>query len=131
MISTDLESFLTSLRQAEQAHSMAQAEEQAQNDATQDILHALELEKQSYHQLAGLARELSQVRQKRRAAKDTVCRTEPVVAWLEANRPVVKSLERLLGELRKVEKRLENRVYIPRTRKEERAYDDDQRGDRG
>lgn len=73
----------------------------------------MELQKQSYHQLAGLARELAQVRQKRRVAKDTVSRTEPVVAWLEANRPVVKSLERLLGDLRKAEKRLENRVYIP------------------
>ncbi len=118
MTSTELENFLSSLRQAERDCRMAQTEEQAQNDATQDILHALELQKQSYHQLAGLARELAQVRQKRRVAKDTVSRTEPVVAWLEANRPVVKSLERLLGDLRKAEKRLENRVYIPRIRTE-------------
>lgn len=116
MTSTDLETFLTTLRQAEQDYRMAQAEEQAQNDVTQDILHALELQKQSYHQLASLARELVQVRQKRRTAKDTVCRMGPVVAWLETNRPVVKSLERLLGELRKAENRLENRVYIPRAK---------------
>lgn len=40
------------------------------------------------------------------------------ICWMEENRPVIKGLERLLGETRKVEKRMENRVYIPRSKRE-------------
>lgn len=39
----------------------------------------------------------------------------PVLAWLDENRAVVKSLERLPGEVRRAERRTENRVYTPRT----------------
>lgn len=39
----------------------------------------------------------------------------PVVAWLEDHRPVVKELERLLGEVRKQERRAKDRIYTPKT----------------
>lgn len=117
MTSAELETFLSLLREVPPTYHAAQAAEQEENDVTQDILHALELEDQIYHQCAYLARDLGRSRQRRRQAKDTRLRLEPIVAWLEANQPAVKSLERLLGDVRKAEKRLENRVYIPRTRR--------------
>ena len=42
----------------------------------------------------------------------------PVLEWLDANRPVVKGIERLLGNVRKVEKNTENRIYTPKSRRE-------------
>jgi len=55
------------------------------------------------------------VRRTRREAKDTAEQTGPVAAWAEQNRATVKGLERLLGELRKLERKTETRTYIPRT----------------
>jgi len=118
MTSQGIESFLAFLRQSEQQYREAQEAELMENAVTQDILHALELQHQSYHQIARLAQELKIVRQQRRAAKDIRMQTEPLINWLAENRAVVKGLERLLGEVRKTEKRLENRIYIPRTKKD-------------
>lgn len=118
MISAHIESFLTFLRDTEQRYHMAEADEQESNDTTQDILHALELQDHDYHDYARLSKELKQVRQKRRQAKDTLSESAPVLDWLDANRATIKSLERLLGDVRKAEKNTQNRIYTPRARKE-------------
>lgn len=117
-ISESVDAFLTFLRECEQLYHMARAEEKEANDLTQDILHSLELEPHRYHEYAAMAKELHSVRQKRRIAKDAAQLTELVVAWMSENRGVIKTLERLLGETRKEERQMSNRVYVPRVRKE-------------
>ena len=117
MTSTGIEAFLSYLRETEQKYRMAEADEQDANDETQDILHSIELQEHDYHDFARLSKELKSVRQKRRTAKDTMSETIPVLEWVEANRAVVKGLERLQGDVRKTEKNTENRMYTPRVRK--------------
>ena len=39
-----------------------------------------------------------------------------MAAWLEERRTVVKELERLLGEVRKQERRASDRIYTPKTK---------------
>ena len=116
-ISTPLESFLEYLRDCLQIYHIAEDEEAETDALTQDILHCLELEEHDGAEYLGLAEELTEARRRRRAAKDRLTMTEPVVSWLEGNQSAVKSLERLLGEVRKAEKSTENRVYIPRVRR--------------
>ena len=84
----------------------------------QDLLHKLELQTLTYHQEAHLAADLKTVRSERRESKDTVTVLEPIKAYCESNTTAIKTLERLLGEVRKAEKSLENRFYIPRVLKE-------------
>lgn len=115
MISKRLEDFLGFLRETEEAYNMASADVQDAENATQDILHSLELGKHNYHEMAHLSKKLRGVRQKRRVAKDIILQSEPIITWLESNHPTVKGLERLLGEVRKAENRTQNRTYIPRT----------------
>ena len=79
-ISLGIESFLDYLRETERELHIAEQTEQAANDATQDILHRLEL------------------------------------CELEERRTVVKELERLLGEVRKQERRANDRIYTPKTK---------------
>lgn len=117
MSSGQIENFLAFLRDCEQQYRIAQAEEQDANSATQDILHSLELEEHDYRDFARLSKELRGVRQTRRRAKDAMSVLEPVLSWAEGNRTVVKSLERLLGDVRKAEKSTENRIYTPRTKR--------------
>lgn len=115
MISQGLEDFLDYLRETEQLLHMAEQAEQEANDATQDILHRLELVDLDCNVACDLAFKLREVRQHRREAKDQMDQAAPVVAWLEDHRPVVKELERLLGEVRKQERRARDRIYTPKS----------------
>ncbi len=116
MTSQGIENFLAFLRETEERYRMSEVDEQEANNETQDILHSLELLEHDYHDFARLSKELKGVRQKRRSAKDTMSETAPVLDWIENNRQTVKSIERLLGDVRKAEKKTENRIYTPRVR---------------
>lgn len=114
-ISQGVEYFLEYIRQTEQLYHISIANEQEANDATQDLLHSLELEEHDYHSSARIARKLKEVRQTRRAAKDLTLKTQVVVNWIDENRKTIKTLEQLLGEVRKAERNTENRIYTPKT----------------
>ena len=114
-ISVGIENFLEYIRRTEQLYHISIANEQEANDATQDLLHSLELEEHDYHSSARIARKLKEVRQTRRAAKDLTLKAQVVVNWIDENRKTIKTLEQLLGEVRKVERNTENRIYTPKT----------------
>ena len=113
--SQGVESFLTFLREAEQQHSMAQAEADETEQQTQDILHAVEFGSYNARRTARLTQKLREVRQRRRKAKNALEFTEYIATWAAENRTVIKSLERLLGDLRRLERRNQCRMYTPRT----------------
>ena len=115
MTSDGLKAFLDYLREVEQQLHISEMMEQDANDETQDILHALELTELDYDGIATLATKLIAVRQKRRDAKDMIFQITPLVKWVNENRGVIKSLERVLGEVRKSEKKANNRFYKPKT----------------
>lgn len=115
MTSTGIETFLNYIREVEQRNRMASEVEKEANDATQDILHAVEFETYDKKKPAKLVKSLHSVRQKRREAKETIEITQPIVQWVNENRATIKGLERLLGDVRKAERRTQNRSYAPRT----------------
>ena len=110
-----VEQFLAFLRETAESRKIAEQEEADANDATQDILHRLELCDDHYRETARLAKVLREVRRKRRAAKDAGERAAVIASWAEDNLPAVHRLERALGELRRLEKRNEQTFYNPRT----------------
>lgn len=83
---------------------------------TQDLLHALELGNHSSKEQTRMARKLREVRRARRISKNLAEQSGPVADWVNQNQGTIKGLERLLGEVRKAERRAENRVYAPRTK---------------
>lgn len=115
MSSKSIEDFLAFLRDAEQQYNMAVEDEKEANDATQDILHAVELDTYNPRKTSKLIKTLHAVRKSRRTAKETMETFSPVLSWLEENRATVKALERLLGDVRKAERRIEGRTYSPKT----------------
>lgn len=116
-VSKPIEDFLNFLRDCEQQYHIAEAEEQEANNQTQDILHSLELEPHNYHEYARLGKELVAVRKNRRTAKDAMDMIAPVLRWKSDNRTCINSMEQLLGIVRKAEKRIETRIYMPRSKK--------------
>ena len=114
LISQGVDDFLKYIRDTTQNYHMAVADEQQANNETQDILHAIELNTSNWKP-AQLLRTLRRVREKRRAAKDTIAAAKPLMEWYEENEKAIKRLERLLGDIRKQESKIRNRVYVPRT----------------
>ena len=113
--SQQLNDFLAFLREAEQQSNMARADNEEANNETQDILHEIEFGGYDPRKTGRLVKKLGGVRQKRRNAKNTIEITTPILSWCSENKDVVKSLQQLLGDIRKVEHRIETRVYAPRT----------------
>lgn len=115
--SENIAAFLDFLWDAQSRYNIARDELNQANNETQDILHQLELFENSYHKIAALGKKLRAVRRRRRTAKDTVEVLEPIIVWAnrQDNRELLKRLEQLLGEVRKIEKSKENRMYIPKT----------------
>lgn len=116
MFSEPIEDFLTYLREVESQYRMAQATEEETFNETNDLLHQLELQEHTYHEYAQLAKEITRVRQERRQAKDLMMMSEPILDWIDDNKAFVKSLEQLLGAVRKAERNTENRIYTPRAK---------------
>lgn len=114
-VSGSIELFLDFIRATEQELNIAVAEEKWANDATQDILHAIEFRIYGSYTPSQLIKKIKVTRQKRRDAKETIEVMTPVCEWVGQNRPAIKSLERLLGDVRKVERRQASRSYYPRT----------------
>ena len=113
--SKDLERFLDFLKSAESQLDQVMAGQQEAEAETQDILHSLELEKHSYHEMAALSRKLAEIRQTRRQHKDTAAQLTPVAEWAKENDAAVRSLQRLLGDVLKTERSTQNQFYTPRT----------------
>ena len=113
--SDNIEIFLEFLRQAKREYQIAITEEREKDAASQDLDHCLELNNNSYHDMAKIAKTITQVRRERRQAKDRQQVLKPVTDWMYQNARVIKNLEELLGAVRRAEKALQGRTYTQKT----------------
>lgn len=111
MRSKDLETFLSLLRSTEEQYNIHFENVNKCDKEQQNLLHDFELLDLGYNQRAKKATELKKLRLERRHSKDTVEITSMVVQFCKDNRQFIQKMERLLGDLRKKENELENRVY--------------------
>lgn len=118
--SASISDFLKMLDDAAKDYEWNYEEVGRMDKLTQDYLHKLELDGLDYRERAKVATKLAQCRQSRRACKDTVEVLEPLVQFLESEkgRNMCNLVKEALGKTRKVESRMETRVYIPRVLKE-------------
>ena len=86
----------------------------------QDYLHKLELEDLKYEGRAKVATQLARCRQQRREAKDMKTALEPLVFWLDTDKgkQLTNMLNEVLGQTRKVENKLKDRIYYHRVLQE-------------
>lgn len=113
--SAQIENFLRFLTNCDEEYNIAVQKENDADAATQDILHHIELEENSQLDYTYEGSQLHRVRRDRRQAKDTQQLTKPIKEWAASNKRIIKELERLLGEVRRQERYIENRFYTPKT----------------
>lgn len=107
--------FLDFLREASIQAKISAEDERRGEQETQDVLHRLELYDDNHYETARLGKLIRKIRRERRSAKRARERLEPIASWAQDNKAAVKSLERLLGTVRDIEKVQEARVWTPRT----------------
>lgn len=115
--SKDVESIIHVFNEALFQFNMAESELEYCDKKTQDILHELELVHHTYHETARLSIELSDIRKRRRAAKEAIDLLKPLVLWKEEESQGNKALSKLsgiLGTMRKTEEKQKNAVYYYR-----------------
>lgn len=114
--SKSIQDFCALLDGAQRDYAWNYEEVNRMDHMTQDYLHALELDHLDYGERARVATQLSRCRQARRACKDTVEILEPLIQFLASDRGknLMNLLREALGKTRKVEERMETRVYVPR-----------------
>ena len=113
--SSEISRFLDFMRSCEETNRLAAIAEIDMDSRTQDILHHMELVENSQYDYICQGFTLKDIRQKRRRAKDRKDITQPICAWSHENKKTIQELEKLLGTVRKAEKRTENRYYCDRT----------------
>ena len=108
--------FLNMLRAAKTEHTGSQDRLKGYNNATQDILHDLELNEHTVEEKTELTDKIIAVRRERRIDKDTFEITEKIVEALVRSdiQNAIGVFDRLLGQVRKVENYHENRSYHPK-----------------
>ncbi len=119
--SDSISAFCHLMEEAKLDHTWNYEEVNRMDRLTQDYLHKLELEDLNYRERAKVATALAKCRSQRRKYKDTVEILDPLVQFLdsEKGRNLMNLMREVLGKTRKVEKSMENRIYIPRILKEE------------
>lgn len=115
MISEKIANFLSYIKEECQMYDISREMLKECDEATQDILHKIELDPVKYKERARLATKLQEVRRQRRTAKDINELTKIIAIWEKDNQSIIGSLQRLLGDVRKAEKKQQNRTYVPRT----------------
>lgn len=119
--SETISAFCQSMENAKMDYAWCYEEVNRMDKLTQDYLHKLELGDLDYRERAKVATAMARCRRQRRGCKDTVEILEPLIQFLDSDRGknLMNLMREVLGKTRKVEKSMENRIYIPRVLSQE------------
>lgn len=110
----DIEQIVKVLNEVNLQFNMAEDDLEYCDKKTQDILHELELVDHSYHEIAHLSKELSEIRKRRRIDKDTIELLDPILKWRSDFIGPITKLSNVIGAMRKVQEKQKNKVYYYR-----------------
>ena len=108
--------FCSMMEQAQKDYAWNYEQVNYLDRLTQDYLHQLELRDLRYKERAKIATQIAKCRQQRRACKDTVEILDPLIQFLESEKgkTLMNLTREVLGKTRKVEEKMQNRIYVPR-----------------
>ena len=120
-ISETISDFLSRMDQLKKDYDWAIQEESRMEKLTQDYLHMLEFGDLDYRKRAAVAKAIKECRMKRRNSKDVIITAEPVVDFFngERGKMLASQLQQVVGKVRKEEKFIEQRVYVPKVLSQE------------
>ncbi len=113
-VSEMLKQFLDFEKDCETVYDLYSENVPRLDKATQDLLHQLEFG--SYKERQKTANMIAKIRKERRESKDGVAVLQPLMELFRTNdgRKFIRQMQVILGETRKIEKSMDNRIYFPR-----------------
>lgn len=110
-LSSVVEDFINFLeKNTEEYYSNLNAEHELFN-ARMDMLHSLELEQLTYHQVAHLGLDIRDICRSRRKYKDDFQIREPIAKFMKDNDKLIEDLKKLQSDLLTVESHMLNKHY--------------------
>lgn len=127
MYSDVLSEFVKFFKKAEEDKHIADETLSDTDKMLSDLEHELEFGNRSYHEKARIANKITEIRRERRRAKYQIEQLTPIEDWINKNQSSIRSLEKLLGEVRKAESHTdpEKLFYNYRTDIIKELFDDD------
>ena len=107
--------LIRTIKDVDDEWSQSCTEQRECEDKQNDILHDLELVEHTHNERGRIAKDLAEIRRKRRTAKDHYELLQPLVSWAAQYQNAIHALERVLGDMRKIEEKQKNRIYRKRT----------------
>lgn len=108
---SDLTGMIEILQEATKQHTKAVNELSFCNRRQEDILHMIELGDITKRELNKLAKELQDVRRRRRIAKNTIAVLTPILDWKDKNSAAYLKLTAAIGKSRKMDEELKASKY--------------------
>lgn len=115
-----ISNFLNFLSDMESAYNYSYEAAHTQDLLKSDLYHKIEDENTDYTERCKTATRLATCLRERRYHKDRVEETTPIVDFISKNKRLIKDLETLLGDVRKIEKHHDSRFYVPRVLTDEK-----------
>lgn len=115
-LSEQISAFVALSETIKEQYALHQKEVQRCELLTQDLLHKLELETNTYHERAAIATKLQQCREQRRPHKDAIAVMAPLATYLASGKgqSMLAQLEHIAKATQKAEAGMVNRKYSPR-----------------
>ena len=76
-----------------------------------NLLHSLELDELTYHQIARLGKDIRDLRRSRREYKNEYILYEPIVKFINSHKDLINEINELIKDVEKVEKHLSQQKY--------------------
>lgn len=113
LFSENISGFLNSVAQAIKDYDWNVEQLEKLDKLSQDYLHKLELGNLPYKEKCKIAVQLSRVRKQRREHKDSIEILKPIVTFMKTGngKNLKNNLSEILGQTRKAENKLGDRVY--------------------
>lgn len=103
------------MQDAEKQLKMAETELEYCDNKTQDILHELELVEHGRREMANIAREMTEIRRRRRVAKNVIELVTPIVEWKNQQSGALIKLANAIGKMKQAKEHQNSRSYEVRT----------------
>lgn len=107
----DIEVIRDILKSVDDQYKWAWDENKYCDNKTQDLLHEMELVEHSYHETARLGKELSEIRRRRREAKNLIELLGPIIAWKKKWPAAVGELGGVIGKMHESDELQKSMTY--------------------
>lgn len=112
--SEKLSNLLNEVRKFQSSYAFSQGRIEDLEHLQADLLHKLEFRAKDASDRNKIATALKKLRKERRGYKEKVELNKELIGFLNDNHSQIKKLEKILGNIRRIEEMQSNRQYKPR-----------------